>query len=267
MSRTGRILGAVLMVLSVLLVVSTALTGVVLLDGIRVAHHTSRTLVVGPAPAVTVRGDAAGVSVVAGAPGQVVVEEDVHAQALTRVLAEQTVRGVMGDVSGTTSTVDVRADRFFCCTSSLWVSDVSATLFLRLPPDASLLVDTGSGDVRVSGMSGPVDVTTDSGDVTLAGLTTTGSVQVRSQSGSVDLSGALRGGRFDVQTDSGRIGLGLPSDTDARLSAATESGSITIDRTWPVAASSRAVTGTLGSGAGGSIRLQTSSGDIRVGAR
>lgn len=267
MSRTVRVLGIVLMVLTVLLTLGTTMTGVVFLDGIKAERHTSRTFAVGPMPVLRVRGDAADISVVAGNPGQVVVEQDVHAQALTRGLAEQSVRSIAGDVSATAGTVDVRADRFFCCVSSLWANDVSAALFVRLPSDASLIVETASGDVSVSGLSGPIDVRTESGHVTLAGLTTTGLVRVRTSSGSVDLSGALRGGRFDVQTASGGTRLGLPSDTNASLSAATESGSITVDRAWPIASSSRAVSGTLGSGADGSIRLQTDSGDIRIGAR
>jgi hypothetical protein len=249
MSRTVRILTGVLMMLTVLLTITPVLTGVVFLDGIRLQHHATRTFTVGPRPLLIVRGDVADITVVAGSPGQVVVEQDVHAQALTRGLAELTVRNIIGAVSATDTTVDVRADRFFCCTTSSWVSDVGASLFVRLPPDAS------------------VDVGTRSGRVALTGVTATGSVRVRTDSGSVDFSGALHGGRLVVQTSTGDIRLGLPSDTSARLSAATETGDITVDRTWPLAASSRAVGGTLGDGTNGAIRLQTSSGSISIGAR
>jgi Putative adhesin len=266
-SRMVRFLGVVLLVLTVPLTIGTAMTGVVYLDGIRAAQHTSRTFVVGPAPVVRVRGDVADITIVAGGPGQVVIEQDVHALALTRGLAEQAVRSIAGDASGTDSAVDVRADRFFCCASSLGVNDLNATLFVRVPPEASLFVQTGSGDVGVSGLSGSIDVETGAGDVTLAGLTATGSVQVRTEGGAVVVSGALHGGRLDVQTSSGAIRLGLPSSTNARLSAATQSGSISVDRTWPIAMSTSVATGTLGSGADGSIRLQSISGDIRIAAR
>jgi hypothetical protein len=244
-----RILVGVLMVLTVLLTISPVLTGVVFLDGIRLEHHTSRTFTVGPRPLLIVRGDVANITVVAGSPGQVVVEQDVHAQALTRGLAELTVRDIIGSVSATDTTVDVRADRFLCCTASLWVSDVGASLFVRLPPDAS------------------VDLANSSGRVTLTGVTATGPVRVRTDSGSVDFSGALRGGRLDFQTSTGDISLGLPSDTSARLSAATDTGGLTVDHTWPVAASSRAVGGTLGDGTDGSISLRTGSGSISISPR
>jgi hypothetical protein len=246
----SRVLGVVLAVLTVPLTLATTLTGVVYLDGVKVERHLSRTVPVDSARALTVfvNTDMASVTVVAGSAGQVVVDQDLNARGLTRGLAEQAVALLTSSVAGDARAVSVRPSGPFCCWSSLWVTEVSATVIVRLPPGANLSVETGSGDVSVSGVSGP------------------GSVRARTQTGSVRISGTEPGGNIDVQTSNGGIVLDLAADASGRLDAASRTGTVSVDRAWPVAASDRHASGTLGQG-GPSILLRSDQGDITVGVR
>lgn len=240
----SRLVGVVLAVLTATLTLASALTGVVFLDGVRAERQVSRTIAVGSAPVLTVVAEVASISVVAGSPGEVVIEQKVNARGLTRRLAEQAVGLLESDATGGAAAVSVRPAGSFCCWSSLWVNDVGAALVIRIPPGASLSIEAAGGSVSISG------------------LPSAGSIKVRSASGSVRISGPVRGG-MDVQTSTGDIDIDLPSETNAHLDAGTQTGRVSVDPTWPVASSHGHASGTLGAG-GSAIRLQSDEGNITV---
>jgi hypothetical protein len=246
----SRLLGAVLVVFTVPLTLASVLTGVVYLDGVRAERQVSQAIRVDQAPAMTVfiHTNTASVTVVPGSSGQVVVDQDVSARGLTRGLAEQAIGPLTSAVSGAPGAVSVRSSGPFCCWASLWVTDVNATMIVRLPSGAGLTVETGSGDVSVSGVFGP------------------GAVSVRTQSGRVHISGAEPSGNIDVQTATGAIVVDLAAVANARLDAATRYGGINVDPRWPVASSGGHATGSLGTGSP-SILLRSDSGEITIGVR
>jgi hypothetical protein len=147
-----------------------------------------------------------------------------------------------------------------------WSSLRSRELTVRAPEGVDLTVASVSGEVRVSGGSGPVSASSVSGSVRMQGgassvrlnsvsgrvdydgdatdidaQAVSGSVSVRSSapvssgsvrsvSGRVEFNGALeRGGRLSVETHSGSAELTLPRDTDARFSLSTFSGRVSSD--------------------------------------
>ncbi len=128
---------------------------------------------------------------------------------------------------------------------------------IEVPERTEARVETGSGDVEVSGIAGPLRVSTGSGDVKLEGIG--GEAEVRTGSG--DVIAERIGGDLSVTTGSGDVGVReVRGDTEIRTGSgdirATEvDGDLTI---------------TTGSGdlglneVGGDIEVRTGSGDIAV---
>jgi len=127
-------------------------------------------------------------------------------------------------------------------------------------------IDTGSGDVRVEGMEGPLMVDVGSGDVTLANVKgsaldiDTGSGEVR---GTAIASDALN-------LDTGSGGIDLDGLTAQRV--AVDVGSGDVDLTWTVDpgdieidSGSGEVTLTMPANSGGTLEIESSSGDIQSG--
>jgi Putative adhesin len=111
---------------------------------------------------------------------------------------------------------------------------------VRLPVDSDLLARLGSADLRTTGRLGTVEVKTGSGDVSVA--ETSGDLRVQSGSGAIRTD--VIGRELSVTTASGDVSA-------SRVGAATVKGAsadISIEETQ------------------GPVRLNTASGDIRIGA-
>jgi DUF4097 and DUF4098 domain-containing protein YvlB len=104
----------------------------------------------------------------------------------------------------------------------VWFGHCSATVTVRVPPGGSARVRSHEGDVRASGLSGPVRLVTGSGDVDADNLT--GSADLHTSSGDItahDLSGPAR-----LETGSGDVAAEGLSGPGAR--ASTGSGDVTM---------------------------------------
>ena len=149
--------------------------------------------------------------------------------------------------------------------------------------DGDLRVDTGSGRVRVADVDGDdVSIDTGSGGVEADAVaarrieidTGSGGIELR-RSAAADLrldtgSGSVRAEltrdveRLVVDTGSGSVTVALPSDAGADLEIETGSGGIDVD--FPVEVTRRSrdeLRGRIGDG-GGSIRIDTGSGSVRI---
>jgi hypothetical protein len=127
------------------------------------------------------------------------------------------------------------------------------------PPGTELDLSGASTDVRAEGELGEVSVRTASGDIRLQAVT--GSLQAKTASGDV-LVGAV-GGQGSIATVSGDVGV---ERIDATFAARSVSGDIAIG----TVAAELGVTTTSGdvnlkAVRAGDIRVQTVSGDVRVG--
>lgn len=149
--------------------------------------------------------------------------------------------------------------------------------------DGDLEVDTGSGSVRVSDVTGDaIGIDTGSGRVEADALaarrividTGSGSIRLRRSfardivldtgSGSVEADLVTDVDRLVVDTGSGSVTVRLPAELSARLEIDTGSGGIHTD--FPVMVTRRArdrLHGTIGEG-GGTIRIDTGSGSVRL---
>jgi len=179
--------------------------------------------------------------------------------------------------------------------------NISIDYEITTPADTRLHSETGSGDVTVEGIRGPVEAETGSGDVKMRGVhanvrAETGSgdtrfdgieaerVEIETGSGDVELrnlrcalmartgSGDIQAegrptGRWRLDTGSGEVSLHLPSDLAFDLDAHSDSGDVHAHGNLAIT-----VQGTLGQGqlrgkvrgGGVPVEVQTGSGDISI---
>ena len=129
--------------------------------------------------------------------------------------------------------------------------NVSISFDVTVPKDTSVESHTGSGNQRVSDVSGPVRANTGSGNVTVSGI----GAEVRANAGSGNLEIKNVQGRTYAETGSGNtIATGIAGGFDARAG----SGDITFEQT--ASGSVRAETGS------GNIHLRNVSGGLEAGA-
>jgi hypothetical protein len=137
---------------------------------------------------------------------------------------------------------------------------------ILVPRGARLELESTNGGVRVAGVRGSVDARTTNGGIRLEDVE--GAIRARSTNGGVQVSyasGRPAVDRVDLQTTNGPITLSLPEGASARVDASTRNGGITTD--FPLTVEGRLgrnLSGTLGSGDGPEIRMQTTNGPIRL---
>jgi hypothetical protein len=130
-------------------------------------------------------------------------------------------------------------------------NNISISYDITVPKDTSVQSKTGSGDQRISDLSGPVRSSTGSGNVTISNI----GAEVRANAGSGNLQVSNVQGRAYTQTGSGTIrATGIAGGFDAQAG----SGDITFEQTAP--GSVRAQTGS------GNIQLRNVSGGVEAGA-
>lgn len=152
------------------------------------------------------------------------------------------IDGARGDISLDTGSGDVDARNVSA--GEIWIDTGSGDVEGEQLTATELGVDTGSGDVVLSGVEAPeIMVDTGSGEVALGLL------------GARDLS---------VDTGSGDVTLTLPADWQGEVELDTASGDIHSDFRMTVEEMDEDyVRGRIGSG-GGSLTVDTGSGDIRL---
>jgi hypothetical protein len=202
-------------------------------------RRVSVYLGVGPISASNVNGDlrldgSSGTVTTEGTTGSLTVDVGSGSVRVTR----HTGSGSIDTGSGSVEVTGLRGDELNVDTGSgsVALSDIVVE---------SLLVDTGSGDVVGSGIQA-------------------GSVTVDTGSGSVDV-GLLRAPReIVVDTGSGNVTFAIPDGLNADVALETSSGTIELDFPLEIRRWERdEVRGVVGSG-GGSIRIETGSGDITI---
>ena len=117
--------------------------------------------------------------------------------------------------------------------------NVSISYEVEVPADTRLRAQTGSGNETITGISGPLNLNTGSGNIAVMG-----GAEVRANTGSGDLQLESINGEVRANTGSGNIRIEKSSLTDVKLS--TGSGDVSA------------------SGVRGALHVETGSGDIRV---
>lgn len=117
--------------------------------------------------------------------------------------------------------------------------NISIDYTIEVPPDTEVRATTGSGDLNIAGVGGPVTATIGSGDVNLREIQ--GNVRTTAGSGDIRMQGIQ--GSAEITAGSGDIEMGSVS---GRVRATAGSGDITL------------------SSPGNAVTIRNGSGDIRV---
>jgi hypothetical protein len=260
-------------------------------------HHFEKTFPAEGIVTLDVRTERGGITVMAGAPGQVIVggtarvriawavPED--ADALARATADAPPITRNGSTLVLTPPVDPRAR-----------DAVTLGYEVRVPPATTVIVRTDSGAVSIAGIARAVSVESGSGSMTLrdlgADLQATsgsgaiaasgvgGSVRARTESGMLKFERV--GASFDAETGSGAVSATFtgPGDVDVRtrssavelegidggLRVQTKSGRVTVagrpQRPWQVTTNSSAVDLTFAPATAAALDAATRSGNVRL---
>ncbi len=171
------------------------------------------------------------------------------------------VDGTRGTLNVSTGSGDIEARSI---EGDLTLDTGSGDIRLDEGRGGRLRLDTGSGDIRGSGLDyRNQSFDTGSGDVTLAGVAAD-DVDVDSGSGDVEIRFTRDLASLRIETGSGDVTLDLPATAGAALDLQTSSGDL--DTELPITISRKSedhLVGTIGDGRG-RIRVETSSGDVRL---
>lgn len=178
------------------------------------AHRTTterREFPAAEVRSVDVTTDGGDVRIVAGSGDQITVtatiEEGIHSPKNT----QRITGGVLSISSG-------------CPAWSVAWCDVSYVI--ELPPDLAVRVETETGDVTLSGLTNTLTITTDTGNVNATAVGP-GAVSITSDTGTVDLTFGTSPSALTVATDTGDIDVVVPADGRAYLlSAKADTGDV-----------------------------------------
>lgn len=203
-----------------------------------------RTLNVSSTPSVVVETGSGDVHVAVGSSNQVTIVGKVHAghwgwgNSGDDKLVQQIVQNPPIHQSG--NTIEIKeSNSGESWTKSLFNGhSISIDYEITVPKGTDVKATSGSGNVRVEGISGPLQGNTGSGDVTAAGIQ--GTSKLETGSGNIQVQNAS--GTLKLNTGSGDIRVTQSTIGDAQ--AETGSGNIELDAVQ------------------GPLRAETGSGDI-----
>lgn len=142
---------------------------------------------------------------------------------------------------------------------------------VTVPQDAILQLITGSGNIDVTGVTGQMTLTTNSGSINATNDVISGSSSITTNSGDITFNGSIStNGTYQFQTDSGGVDLSVPSSPAFHVDASTTSGTISSDfsTVQPSDTGSGAkATGDVGgssSQSGAKLIINTGSGEINL---
>jgi Putative adhesin len=184
-------------------------------------------------------------------------EVRIHAQFRLRAWPWQSADGRLGEIQSNPPVAQdgnlIRVGAF----GSRERNELSVNYTITVPPETEIRGRAGSGDFAVEEIKGPADLQTDSGTIFASAVT--GALQVRAGSGDVKLENIS--GPIEVVTRSGDVEIHLAS---GEVRVRTGSADVHIEHPG---GSVEVTTGSGDIGVAGAtrdLRLQTGSGDIAV---
>ena len=270
---------------SVLMLVSIMAVGAVWANSVTATGASDRTFSVGVQPTVEVDTTVGEVEVRSGPSGRVNVEERWSASSLTRAAAGAELKGIQGDMRQHGDLVQVRLSGLRL---TPWAFNRSSSVRVTVPQGTTVRVTADSAEVRLNGLSGPVQVIDRAGSVALESSRLTGDSQLHSRFGELRLTsvtvaghttltselgriafeGSLApgGSTLDVHEGAGAVAVTLPQPSDARARVAVESGSFRADPAWGFevisAGGSQTATADLGTNPSGTVSITMGAGAV-----
>jgi putative adhesin len=140
---------------------------------------------------------------------------------------------------------------------------------LTVPSTAVLQLQTHTGSIEVSGVSGQLVLTSNTGSVQASGGTLSGNSQLQTNTGSVTFTGAIsQTGSYQFQTNTGSVNVTIPGTSVFHVDASTDTGSINTNFPAVVAIHHQFTGAEAHSDVGGTpratITLKTNTGSINL---
>jgi Toastrack DUF4097 len=105
----------------------------------------------------------------------------------------------------------------------------SVDLQVTVPSGANLSLNTGPGNINVSGVNGQMTLVTTDGGIDAANDVLSGTSTITTNTGDINFNGTISsGGNYQFTTTSGTVTVALPSSPAFHVVATTNSGSINI---------------------------------------
>jgi DUF4097 and DUF4098 domain-containing protein YvlB len=140
-------------------------------------------------------------------------------------------------------------------------ANASVELEITAPSNTRLDARTGAGNVDVDGLTGGIDAHTGAGNINVRGAA--GTARLDTGAGNIRYQGMPQG-ECRFETGAGNIMLALPAAPNVEVDLETGTGNIDVDFVVDGQVTRRAVRGTIGSGAQGTIFADTGVGNIDV---
>ena len=170
--------------------------------------------------------------------------------------AKQVIKTVSGDISGA------------CAIGEVSLGTVSGDIAFE-SVEGEVQIRTVSGDVKVSKIVGKASVNSASGDVKVGELQ--GDASFRSASGDVECNLTKAGEKLEVSTASGDVTLALPEEVGVQMTLNTASGDIktfldciATDEAVNYVKNGKRAVGTIGQEPFLKVKVSTASGDIEI---
>lgn len=166
----------------------------------------------------------------------------------------------------TTNSVTVNVDRV---NTASFFAALSVDFDVTVPSAAALQLKTNTGSIDVSGVSGQMTLSSNTGSLQVSAGTVKGNTALLTNTGSVTFNGTIaESGTYTFTTNTGSVNVTLPSESVFHVDASTDTGSI--DTNFPgVVVQHRQVVGSdahgdVGSSPQATITLRTSTGSINL---
>jgi hypothetical protein len=244
-------------------IVIIALLGSGIQSGLRNVVNTSsetHTYSVSTLPTLVLNDDTGTVTIHTGGSGsQVTIQATKHFQSFGSAPAVQYSQS--GDTIN--ATVKNQNDSFMSFGSD------NVDFNVTIPANANLDVHSDTGTINVTGVSGTMALTTDTGSITANEDTLSGPSTLKSDTGSVTFAGSIgTSGSYQFLTDTGSVNATLPANASFHVDASTDTGSINSDFTEVNVQkqdfAGGSAHGDVGSNPNATVTLKTNTGSINL---
>lgn len=228
-------------------------------------HNTTgtRPFAASAHPTLTLRNDIGAIHVRAASSGNEVVIQEARRTNLWGNLNDVHVSYTQDRVA---NTITVNVDRQVQTT---FFTSVRVDFDITVPSVADLHLKTNTGAIDVSGVSGQLVLSSNTGTVTAHDGTVSGQSALTTNTGSITFNGALAStGTYQFETNTGSVQVTLPRESSFHVDASTDAGSISttfpgviVQHTQVVGAS---IHSDVGSAPQATVTLRTNTGSISL---
>lgn len=264
----GLVVGVVVLALLACALVGGLVIGIIfkVANEVSATATSTQTYTVSGVPGLDIHNAAGRVQVQRGAPGAVSVQ-------ITKVARDTSQQAAQADLDKIGVNITQTGDQLTLTTTfadeDAVIGSSAVNLLISVPPEANITANVTAGDVQISDISGLMEITTGAGSATLQNVTLGDGSRLQIATGPATVSGALAAGaNVNIAVSTGSVTLRLPGDTQARLDARTNIGSITING-WPLEASrldrvGATANGALGDSPTATIQIRVDTGNITI---